>query len=240
MKAEIVLTKNPREQLQGMRDRFCYPHAVPHGEKMQSVVVGIAAKRLLGRELSKIRPNLSLMASVDDVLIRVFPELKASPTGWFLSGKVFLTIKCAINQSTYNLKFTVDKFGKISHGFYKRDIGLNESFVDLANGVIDVLANDPESFIRWLDVDHCGCCGRSLVDEESRSFGIGPECIKSIGFLRNVDNENIDDFMAEIKTIKSEMQHAHPDKGGDHDAFIVLKNKLSKLRAYVFAKTSKS
>jgi hypothetical protein len=31
--------------------------------------------------------------------------------------------------------------------------------------------------------DNCCCCGRSLRDELSRSRGIGPECIRGIGFL---------------------------------------------------------
>jgi Family of unknown function (DUF6011) len=31
--------------------------------------------------------------------------------------------------------------------------------------------------------DNCCCCGRGLRDELSRSRGIGPECIKNIGFM---------------------------------------------------------
>jgi hypothetical protein len=31
--------------------------------------------------------------------------------------------------------------------------------------------------------DHCSCCGRALIDELSRSRGIGPECIKKIPYF---------------------------------------------------------
>lgn len=49
-------------------------------------------------------------------------------------------------------------------------------------GTMDDFLNAPTSVLARSH-DHCCCCGRGLRDELSRSRGIGPECIKTIGFM---------------------------------------------------------
>jgi hypothetical protein len=51
-----------------------------------------------------------------------------------------------------------------------------------ALGTMEDFLNDPKSLLA-LSHDNCCCCGRGLRDELSRSRGIGPECIKNIGFV---------------------------------------------------------
>jgi hypothetical protein len=56
----------------------------------------------------------------------------------------------------------------------------------------------------------CCCCGKALTDKVSLERGIGPECIKN---LRTFD-------LTDLVRLKNEMVAAHPDKGGEHEAFI--------------------
>lgn len=44
-----------------------------------------------------------------------------------------------------------------------------------------LLADVKEALVRYgLELEHCGICGRTLTDEESRARGIGPVCIDKL------------------------------------------------------------
>jgi hypothetical protein len=57
---------------------------------------------------------------------------------------------------------------------------------------------------------NCCICGKTLTDKLSLERGIGPECIQH---LRTFD-------LADLVRLKNEMVAAHPDKGGQHEAFL--------------------
>lgn len=49
--------------------------------------------------------------------------------------------------------------------------------------ILNAILKDPLSALRryGMEVGHCGHCGRTLTNEESRKFGIGPVCRRSMG-----------------------------------------------------------
>lgn len=51
-----------------------------------------------------------------------------------------------------------------------------------ALGTMEDYLRDPRAVLARSH-DNCCCCGRRLTDELSRSRGIGPECIKTIGSM---------------------------------------------------------
>lgn len=51
-----------------------------------------------------------------------------------------------------------------------------------ALGTMEDYLRDPRAVLARSH-DNCCCCGRGLTDELSMSRGIGPECIKNIGFM---------------------------------------------------------
>jgi hypothetical protein len=57
-----------------------------------------------------------------------------------------------------------------------------DSYVGTMVGMLGKVLHDPEaSMARYgIEFGHCGRCGRSLTDEESRTRGIGPECWKNM------------------------------------------------------------
>lgn len=60
---------------------------------------------------------------------------------------------------------------------------LDENLARLLNGAADFVADPLATFAKASS--NCGLCGRGLVDEVSRSRGIGPECHKRLEWFRN-------------------------------------------------------
>jgi hypothetical protein len=67
----------------------------------------------------------------------------------------------------------------------------------------------------------CCICGKTLTDKLSLERGIGPECIQH---LRTFDLTN-------LVRLKNEMIAAHPDKGGQHDAFLTAYARYTEAKA---------
>jgi hypothetical protein len=53
-----------------------------------------------------------------------------------------------------------------------------------ARAVLEAIAVDPKAaMLRYgLELGHCGKCGRTLTDEDSRAAGIGPVCASKLGW----------------------------------------------------------
>ena len=67
----------------------------------------------------------------------------------------------------------------------------------------------------------CCCCGKTLTDRISLERGIGPECVR---YVRTFD-------LRDLVRLKTEMVAAHPDKGGQHEAFIAAYEKYAAAKA---------
>jgi hypothetical protein len=67
----------------------------------------------------------------------------------------------------------------------------------------------------------CYICGKTLTDKLSLERGIGPECIKH---LRTFD-------LTKLVQLKTAMVAAHPDKGGNHEAFLEAYERYAEAKA---------
>lgn len=55
---------------------------------------------------------------------------------------------------------------------------------EAAKAVLILIAKDPKaaSLLYGRELGHCGICGRTLTDEDSRARGIGPICAEKVGW----------------------------------------------------------
>ncbi len=198
-----------------------------------------AEVRLEGKEHNKKRPYLGFKADINSTIILLKPKIKKSPDGWALSGSIDIKIEIGIAvdgvikrklTSEYLLSCKAKGFAVVRRWY--KNVDLSHQLKNILIEFLRVLSIDPIKYINLLMVDNCNMCGRLLTDDKSQAIGIGPECIKSFYHVIDVilPDSNRSDVLTDIKQLRKAMFTAHPDRGGDADVFIKLKEQLNALK----------
>ncbi len=148
-----------------------------HRELDLDVVDRVAASRLID-EL-RVRPLVVTLRTLDVVVAR--PAAPApEPLPVVADGRYAIELDGAVRFYRLN---THDKSGRQYLDAQASDDFWSVTTYALRLRVLSTIAADPTEAMRryGTELGKCGNCGRTLTDETSRAFGIGPDCRAKLG-----------------------------------------------------------